>query len=116
MPAPMPGYQLELPRGFAVGWVVEAVFLTEEELRWHGPGLIVETECHENADGEMVEWVRVLFESDGWDDWFSDPAGDPELAFHVPDLHCRRKQYSCCGEGPRVSDERLRAARAVLEG
>ena len=112
---PMPGYQLKLPHGFGVGWVVEAVFLTGGELRWHGPGLVVETAGHENAEGRRVEWVRVLFESDGWDDWFSDPAGGLELAFHVPDGSCRRRRCSCRGEGPQVSGERLRAARAVLE-
>jgi len=51
---PLPGYQLELPRGFGVGWVVEAVFLTGRERRWHGPGLVVETARNQNPGGAIV--------------------------------------------------------------
>ena len=113
---PGPGYQLEPPSGFGVGWVVEVVFPTGQQQlpAWHGPGLVVDTARHEAADGEMEDWVRVLFEADGWDDWFSDPAGDPEVAFHKPE-RCQRKRCSCRQEGPCISKDRVRALQAAMD-
>ena len=81
--------------------------------QWHGPGVVVEMQSHETAAGGVEEWVRVLFESDGWDDWFSDPARDVEVAFHKPE-GCKRKRCSCKQQGPRVGTEKLHALRAMV--
>ena len=101
-----------------MGWVVEVQFPMEQQQlpAWHGPGLVVETARHESLDGEMEDWAHVFFEGDGWDDWCSNPAGDPEVSFYKPvsNAACRRKRCSCKGEGPCVSRGRMKAARAVL--
>ena len=70
-------------------------------------------ESHETAADGVEEWVRVFFESEGWDDWFSDPAGDVEVAFHEPE-RCKRKRCSCKQQGPRVGQGKLSALRNAL--
>ena len=97
-----------------MGWMVEVIFPTGRAQlpAWHGGGVVVEVENHERGEG-VEERVRVLYDAEGWDDWFSDPAGDVEVAFHKPG-RCKRKRCSCKLEGPCISAKRLRVLRAAM--
>ena len=111
-PPPSPWYELRPPLHAMnePGWWMEVLYPTgtDDELLWHG-GFVVDI-----ADSEdKGQSVQIFFPDEAFEDWFSDLADDPQIAFHQPG-RCTRKTCSCKGSGPRASHGEVKRARLLL--
>jgi hypothetical protein len=111
-PPPTNWFQLRPPADFDLGWFVEVVFPTGEhdELRWFG-GIVFEIDRSSEAASEHR--IHVFFADDAFEDWFSDPIGDPNIAFHTRG-RCHRTTCSCRAVGPCASKAEVERVRRLF--